>query len=320
MKFFVHGLLSLFLFFFHVSAQAAEILMVTWQGRFVTEKAFEKRMHELRPDIRIRYIDATRNKKELADRLRNYDLSNTDLIYSFGTTGTKLVQQMIKERKPIVFNMVSAPVLSGIVDRIKKPGRNITGARLLVDLSTQMGLYRKIRKINKLALWFDPREKQSAIVYKAISIAGKAYGIDVYPFRIIPDAENSQRLIKKAAEASNKMDALYFVSSSSFAAHAERLFGFLDRNLLVLGSMNTDVLAGATIALGPDLNERGRVAADIADKILKGHKAGDIPVSIVDEKNAVLFVNKQKKDLVGLKGLDKLGLRIVELEETGLPK
>ncbi len=317
MKFFIHGLLSLFFLFSYVSAQAAEILMVTWQGRFVSEKAFEKRIKELRPDVKIRYLDAKRSKKELSSLLRNYDLSSTDLIYSFGTTGTQLVKNFIDGKKPIVFNMVSTPVLSKLVDSLEKPGHNITGARLLVDFETQLKIYGQLNKnIRRVALWFDPREKQNAAVYKAISIYGKAKGINIVPFRIIPDSPNAKRKIRAAAVATNKMDAMYFVTGSSFWAHSKWLMSLLDPKLLVFGSINTDVIAGATVALGANLNERGKASAEIAHRILNGEKAGDIPISVVNEKNAVLFVNKRKKALAGLSGLDKLGVKIVELEET----
>lgn len=317
MRYFLYCLLILFLW--PGSALSAEILMVTWQGHFVSEKAFEKRIRELRPNIKIKYMDAKRSKKELSNLLRNYDLSSTDLIYSFGTTGTHLVKKIVGDRMPIVFNMVSAPVLSGIVESFEKPGTNITGAKLLVDFGTQLRVYLKLRRIKTLALWFDPREKQNAIVYKAIYLYGKAYGVEVIPFRVIPDAPNSEEKIKKVAEETNKLDAMYFVSNSSFAVHSDRLWKYVDPNLLVLGSMNTDVMAGATIALGPDLSERGQAVAEIANRILNGESISKIPVDVVDEKNAIMFFNKKKGDVAMLNKLKTLGIKYRQLEQTGLP-
>lgn len=301
------------------SAHAKEVLMVTWQGKFISEVAFEKRLRELVPDVKFTYLDASRQKKHLSELLRNYDFSKTDLVYSFGTTGTKMVKGILKNRKPVIFNMVSAPVLSGIVDSIEHPGGNITGAKILMYPGDQIKFFMKLKKIERLALWFDPREKQSTIVYKAISLYGKGYGIDIRPFRIIPDSPNAMKRIRQAAKMSNKMDALYFVTGSSFAVHAKKLMALLDPGLLILGSLNTDVMAGATVAIGPDLSERGKVAAEMAEQILKGEKASEIPVSIVDEKNAVLFVNKNKVNLAGLENLERLGVKIVEIDAKGLP-
>ncbi|MGH1350870.1 MAG: ABC transporter substrate binding protein [Methyloligellaceae bacterium] len=299
-----------------VNLLAAEILMVTWQGKTVAEDGFTKQIKKLRPDVKFTYIDAKRNKGALAKALRQADLSKTDLVYSFGTTGTKIVKQYLKGKKPHVFNIVSAPVLSKIANSIEKPGKNITGARFLVDMKTQLSVLTKLKDVKTLAVWFDPREKQNTVILNVIKKEAEALGIKVTGFRIIPDSQDFKALVSEAAQKSNKLDALYFIASSSFTDYYKPLHAELDPKLLVMGAVNVYVTNGSTIALGADMEERGRAAAILADRVLKGEKAGEIPINLVTAKTAKLYVNKDKMASAGLKDIEKMGFNVKYLEQA----
>ncbi len=307
---------ALFVALSSLNLQAAEILMVMWQGKTVAEDGFTKKMKELRPDVKFTYIDAKRNKGELAKALRKADLSKTDLVYSFGTTGTKIVKQYLKGKKPHVFNIVSAPVLSKVADSIEKPGNNLTGARFLVDMKTQLSVLTKLKDVKSLAVWFDPREKQNAVILNVIKKEAAALGIKVTGFRIIPDSKNFKSLVSEAAQKSNQLDALYFIASSSFTEYYKPLHAELDPKLLVMGAVNVYVTNGSTIALGADMEERGRAAAVLADRVLKGEKAGDIPINLVSEKTAKLYANKEKLASAGVKDIEKMGFNVKYLEKA----
>ncbi len=297
-----------------ISLQAAEVLMVTWQGKTVAEDGFIERLKKLRPDVKFTHIDAKRKKGVLAQGLRKADLSKVDLVYSFGTTGTKIVKQFLKGRKPHVFNIVSAPVLSKIANSIEKPGNNLTGARFLVDIKTQLGVLNKLRKVKTLAVWFDPREKQNTVVLNVIKKEAEALGIEVTGFRIIPDSQNFKDLVKEASDKSNKMDAMYFIASSSFTEYYKPLHANLDPKLLVMGAVNVYVTNGSTIALGADMKERGHAAAELAHKVLNGESAGDIPITLVTAKTANLYANKDKVASAGIKDIEKMGFNVKYLE------
>ncbi len=92
-----------------VPVQAAEVLVVTWRGKTDAENGFEERLKKLKPGVNFKYIDANRKKGDLAKALRGFDFSSVDLVYSFGTTGSKMVKEILKSQKPQIFNIVSAP-------------------------------------------------------------------------------------------------------------------------------------------------------------------------------------------------------------------
>ncbi len=308
-------LFVLSMIFVSTPLHAAEVLMVLWQGRTSAETGFEERLKALQPGITFKYIDAKRKKSDLAKALRKYDFSTTDLVYSFGTTGTKLVKEFLKGKKPHVFNMVSAPVRSKIANTIEKPGNNLTGAKLLVDLDTQFEVLQKMKDIKSVGVWFDPREKQMGAVIKNLSEIGKKRGFKVTPLRLIPDAKNIENLLKNVSVEANKQDALYVVATSSFSVIYDKMFKQLDPKLLVMGGVHRHVGFGATVALAASYKERGGAAAEQAHQILKGKKADDIPVNVVTSKTAFLYVDPNKAKSVGLKDLKSLGLNIIERDK-----
>lgn len=57
--------------------------------------------------------------------------SNPDVILSFGSTGTLLVQEMSAGKIPVVFTIVGDPVAYGLVRGLARPGRNTTGVASL---------------------------------------------------------------------------------------------------------------------------------------------------------------------------------------------
>ncbi len=289
--------------------------MVLWQGKLSSELAFEKRLKELRPDVKFKYIDARREKTELATNLRQFDLNSVDLVYSFGTTCTQLVKKFLAGRKPHVFNIVSTPVISGIADSIDRPGNNLTGAKLLLDLKSQMEIMLQLKDISSVLFLYDPRETQSGTLLSQAADFVKRNGISFKSVRIIPDASIFNAQMEAAAKEALKYDAVFVLAGSSIHQNARKIFSKIDPSVFVMTASKHFALQGATVAISADFVERGKIAAEYAHKILDGAVAGDIPVSLVMKENVVLFINKDKADKAALKNLDKLDVEVQYIKQ-----
>ncbi len=298
---------------FSVPSYAEEVLAVLWDDTSGPKVIF-KRLKSLHPDAKITYINARRDKNVLIKTLRNYDYSKFDVVYSEGTTGTKIVKGYLKQRKPHVFSSVSAPVRSKIVKSLKKPGENITGVKLFIDLETQIDIFLRIKSIKTIALWHDPREFQSLAVLKKMVQIFKGRGVKPVLFRIIPDAQNFDAMLAKASEDSNKLDALYFVPGYSFHSNYKKLHTHLSDGLLTLSALNFYVKNGSSMALSASPDERNHAAADLISLVLKGARAGETPVSQVTRKNAFLYVNEDKLKAANVLGLDRLGMQVIKMK------
>ncbi len=295
-------------------ALSSEVLMMTWNGPMFAEKVFEKRLKKLRPDVSFRYINAKRKKNKMAEALRNTDMSKVDLVYSSGTNGTKIVKTFLKQKKPHVFSIVSTPVSSKIVNSVEKPGGNITGARLLVDVADQFEVVFKLKKIKKLGLWFDPREKHNTSILNEIKEIADKNGVEIVLYRLIPDASNFEQQLKKVSIEANQLDALYVVSSYSLYTNAKKIHKYLSPSLLVVHTLQRYVELGGTVAISADLTERSEASANLAHKILGGASAGDLPIDVVKPEKIYLYVNKANMAKAGLKNLSQFGDNVKYLD------
>lgn len=296
-----------------VSVYAKQVLIVSWMDNARADKMFQKYLEEMIPGVQFTRINAKRDRNRLVKILQSFDFSKVDLVYSFGTTGTKIVKGYLQGKKPHVFNAVSTPVLSKIADSLEKPGNNLTGAKMLIDISTQIELFMKLKKIKRLAVWFDPREKQAQAVLRKLQIVSDRKGIKLYPFRIIPDTRLFDTLLTEAAKLTNEMDALYIIASASYHHKYRKLHSGLSPSLLVMAALSYYVKEGSSIALSPDEDNLSFLVADKAKRILGGENAGEIPIDVVELSNALMFINRDKLQAAGVKGIDSLGVHIVDL-------
>lgn len=299
-----------------IQSKAEEVLMLTWNGAMFAETVFEKHLRKLRPGVTFKYINAQRKKANLAKVLRSEDLSSYELVYSSGTNGTKIVKTFLNGKKPHVFNIVTAPVSSQIAESIEKPGGNLTGARLLVNVKDQFDLIFKMKKIKDLAIWFDPREKHNTAVLNKIKDITKSRNVNIHLKRLIPDAEGFDNQLKKASEEANDKDALYVVSSYSFYTNAENIHKHLKPELLVINTLKRYVQLGATVAVASDITERSMAVAEQANKILSGTPTDQIPIDIVKPEKIYLYVNKEKMQKAGLSDLKSLSANVEYVKTT----
>lgn len=297
-----------------IPAQSAEVLMVHWFENTEADVIFQEELRKLRPDVKFRHINAKRDKKLLRALLKTFDFSKVDLIHTMGTNGTKIVKEHIRGGKPIIFDAVSTPVLSGIVKSVAKPSGNMTGARMLIDLETQIDVLSDITNLKTLGVWYDPREYQSQVVLLKIKKIADKKGIELKPFRIIPDAGMFDRMVKSAVLRTSQLDALYFIASSSFHLNYKKLHKHLPKSLVTMGALREYVEHGSTFALGPDPREMVRKVAARAHRVLEGQNAGDMPLALLTRKNAILYVNKKKANPDRISRLKTLGMKVVEIE------
>lgn len=312
----VHSSLCFLVLFFSATqfGLAEEVLVVTWRGITEAEQGFQSKLKKLRPGVKFRHIDAGRDRKQLETLIKSENLSGIDLVYSFGTTGSAIVKKHLKGSIPQLFNIVTAPESSGIVRSLDKPGENISGAKLGVDIDIQLNFLMTLKKIKKLGVWYDPRESQGMIVLRRIWAFAKKHNIEIIPTRLIPDAEKKQfeNMIDKAMAEAEKLDAVYLVPISSFATIRNKYFPRFAPEILVMSGVNATVGNGATIALAPNYRERGESVAEIAHKVLSGTNAGNIPVNLLTLNTASLYIDRKRAKAAGIKKLKSTGLRVIE--------
>jgi putative ABC transport system substrate-binding protein len=201
---------------------------------------------------------------------------------------------------PIVFVVVPDPIKSGLVQSLARPGKNVTGlTNMAVELAAKrLEIFKEvIPGMSKLALLVnatDPLIAQGFI--EEIEAASHKLGMSVRPFEIRSSEDLDKAFPLMAAE---KVDGVYAVQDGLFFAERFRIARLALANRLSVCSPNREhTAAGHLMSFGPDQPSIFRRAAYYVDRILKGTKAGDLPVE--QPTKYYLVINLKTAKLLGI--------------------
>jgi putative ABC transport system substrate-binding protein len=179
---------------------------------------------------------------------------------------------------PIVFTMAADPVRGGLVASLARPGGNVTGQSVQsIDVAgKRLELLREIvPDLRRLAILFNADFSQSVAEAEGVKAAAHTFDLEVAPLEIRRAAD-----IAPAFETlKTRIDALYVVGDALITANLNRIITFaLSRRLPTTFNQRDYIQAGALMSYGPNFPALFRHAAEYVDKILRGAKAGDLPV------------------------------------------
>lgn len=97
----------------------------------------------------------------------------------------------------------------------------------------------------------------------------------------------------------SQVDAVYLADAGLLDGNRARVVSLvLDTKLPASSSISETARAGALMAYGPDYPDLFRRAAEVADKIMRGAKPGDIPVE--QPTKFYLVINLKTANALGL--------------------
>jgi putative ABC transport system substrate-binding protein len=179
---------------------------------------------------------------------------------------------------PIVFAIAADPIGTGLVASLARPGGNVTGLSIQsTDIAAKrLALLREIVPgLRRLAIMTNLGNPASALETGEVQTAARALGIEATTVEITR-AED----ITSAFEAiEGRADAIYIPTEPLVLTNRLRI------NTMALGARLPTIYSGrdyvesaGLMSYGPNRPDLFRRAGDIADKILRGAKPGDIPV------------------------------------------
>ena len=221
-----------------------------------------------------------------------------DVILATGGTVVGALQQATRA-VPIVFVLVSDPVTRGLVASLPRPGGNATGF-LLAEFALSgkwLELLRQLAPgVKRAAVIRDPTQFSGVGQMAAIQTVALSSGVELTP--VDPrDGDEVERVVAAFARSPN---GGLIVTSNSRA--------YLSRELIItlaakyrLPTVYADRLfvdGGGLISYGPNQVDQFRQAAGYVDRILRGEKAGDLPVQAPSKYE--LAINLKTAKALGL--------------------
>ena len=287
-----------------VGAQEAKIPRIGYimdRGPTLFEDAFLVGLREhgwvVGQNIAIDYRWSGGKSEQLPALAADLVARKVDVIVTAGTT-TKIVKS-VTATVPIVMASSQNPVVDGLVASLAHPGGNVTGRSGYVTELTSKRielLKQVVPGLSRIAVLWNTRNTTGTTQAQEAEIAGHPLGIAIHSIDVrIPDSLDSA--VERAAEAG--AGAVLILSDTATITHSSRIAAAVQRHRLPTMFSNKAYLAGGGLmSYGPDLAETYRLSAAYVDKILKGAKPGDLPVT--QPTHFELAINLRAAKAIGL--------------------
>ena len=180
---------------------------------------------------------------------------------------------------PHVFVIGLDPVLMGLVSTINRPGGNATGVYFLTTLLApkRLELMRTLLpQVEVVAALVNPDNPNAENHIRDLQAAARKFGLQllVLKLREVADLEPAF-----ATLVQQKIGAVLVISDSFFVTNGRRLVDLAARSAIpAMYPWREFADAGGLLSYGDSLNDAHRRIGLYAGRILKGDKAGDLPV------------------------------------------
>ncbi len=284
--------------FFAGAAFAAEtknIQIITWRGITQAEQGFFSKLEQLGIQANYDHFDARRSETNLAGFLRSKrtELEKKDLIYTFGTTTTKMVLNFGVGNVPVVFNIVSDPIGVGVTLSMHMPTYGATGAKQSLSVEVILQLLEQVYPYESIAVLFDPREPNSTNEASRVTKVASVLQKEVIQVRFVPDADDAEFRAETVRSQIKAADVLYVTSTSSFVSNNALMRQLLTDDVVSVSSSPVLVDHGVSLSFGETYWQRGEATARLAAEILLDNKLPrEVPVNQIKANEAVLFIRK----------------------------
>jgi putative ABC transport system substrate-binding protein len=223
------------------------------------------------------------------------------VIVSSGAVNSTLAAKAATATIPIVFVHGSDPIEAGLVQRLNRPGGNVTG---ITNFSRELEA-KKLDLLRKLVpgakaigLLINPSNPNTFSELREMQSLASAGG---WRIEVIPVSTGPELDVAFATMAKQKLDAFLLTVDALFGDRGEQIAALQLRYALPgVGAPRT----GGVIGYGADALEGHRQAGVYAGRILKGEKPGDLPV--LQPTKFDLVINQKIAKALGLTVPDTL--------------
>lgn len=227
--------------------------------------------------VEYRWADGSENRlRELALELVQRKMA---VIVTLGSAPATTALREATDSIPIVFGYGGDPVKSGHVRSMNKPGTNLTGMTSLSGelAGKQLGILRELLpQAERFGILDNPRSVTYAHRLKESQTAAGVVGVTV---EVLPAASTVEIDRAFMSVEEKRMQGLIVGPNPLLFAQRSQIVQAAARSATpAIYPFREYVKAGGLMSYGPSLLERDREVGHYVGRILKGEKAGDLPV------------------------------------------
>jgi putative ABC transport system substrate-binding protein len=226
------------------------------------------------------------DKVSRINSMRKFLAFGVEVIVVWGGTAIKEIRAE-SGKTPFVFVGATDPVKDGLVKSLEAPGGSVTGILGRTSISYLLDNIAESVGAGKLGVIYHSDVTDSNSQFEALEKAAPAKGFSLVAF----DAKGGDM----ASSAASLADVKFI-----FLAQGCEVEGASMANLASLGKPIATQSPGLTgsgvvFTLAPDVDESIKEAADMAARILKGEKPGNIPVARPKKISFVINMGEAKR-------------------------
>jgi putative ABC transport system substrate-binding protein len=211
---------------------------------------------------------------------------------------TPIAQIALKEAPPglpVCFLGITDPLGAGLVRSLDRPER-CTGVSDLAPFAATLDFIRRIApNVKAIGMPYSPDEQPAVFARDQMTALGTARGIRV-DARPVTNKDDLPSMLRELVRVT---DALIIGSDNGmFEAAPVIAKTALDARKPVFAGDSTSIKAGAVGGYTVDYRDVGKQGAELVSRILRGERAGDIPVVVL--RKGVLELNADTARRLGI--------------------
>jgi putative ABC transport system substrate-binding protein len=200
-----------------------------------------------------------------------------DVIIATGPHAIQVAMSATNVLPIVGVDLESDPVAKGWATSLARPGKNLTG--WFLDLPELGGkqielLKEAVPKLSTLAVLWDSTIGE--VQFRATELASRAAGVTLQSLPIRSPEELEVAFSRVVRE---RVQGIVVLSSPTILAQRTQIANLsLKAGLPTISLFTLFPASGGLMAYGPDLTDLFKRAATYVDRILKGAKAGELPI------------------------------------------
>ena len=238
--------------------------------------------------LKWQYQTAQGNTATAAQIARKYVGDRPDVIVAIATPSAQAVVASTKSL-PVVFAAVTDPVAAQLVRSWEPSGSNVTGVSDELELDRQMELVKRVvPDATRVGMVYNPGEANSVVVVERLRELLPSMGMTL----VEAAAPRTVDVSSAARSLVGKVDVIYTSTDNNVVSAYESLVKVgIDTKTPLVASDTDSVKRGAIAAIGIDYYQHGVQAGELAVRLLKGEKPGDIAPQKTTDLS--LFLNRK---------------------------